>query len=323
MRRTNRIAAALVAAALAVLPAAAAAHGHGHGSPGHGSGHDHGHPGHPSGPPWHQPQPDPLSADALMATIDQYGSAPDHYSGTPADWSELNVIAQQFQAAGLQLGSIAYKFPRFEPTEVALSTDSHDVAPTALAPLLYSGTTGPSGIEAPLLAAANGTFAPADAAGKIVVVSQLSKGALAPSITAAIGAGAKGLVFVTNGVGDLPRKEDVNSRKGTGNFPVLLIGKKSGATVLADAQAGQSADLTLQAKLGTATDFDVWGVLPAATGRRRPPASSPPPRSVAAASRSCSGWPSTTPSSRARSDRRRSSSSPRPGTKSASSGSRR
>ena len=29
-----------------------------------------------------------------MATIDQYGSAPDHYSGTPADWSELNTIAQ-------------------------------------------------------------------------------------------------------------------------------------------------------------------------------------------------------------------------------------
>jgi hypothetical protein len=289
MRRTHRIAGALVAAALAVFPAAAAANGHGdghqdnpgaaghgtkhsgaahgHGSPGHGL-PGHGGPGHPGFPP-PPVQPDPLSADSLMATIDQYGSAPDHYSGTPADWNELNVIAQQFKGAGLQLGSIAYRFPRFEPTDVELSTDTHQVDPAALAPLLYSGTTGPSGIEAPLLAAANGTFAPADAAGKIVVVSQLSKGALAPSITAAIAAGAKGLVFVTSGVGDLPRKEDVNSRKGTGNFPVLLIGKKSGATVLADAQAGQSADLTLQAKLGTATDFDVWGVLPGADPSRR------------------------------------------------------
>lgn len=295
MKRRSKVVAALAALALAAFPAAAAAHGdghgdnhqaphqaaghqhssghddhgHDHGSPGHGSsGHGHGHPGHP-GHPTPPVQPDPLSADSLMATIDQYGSAPDHYSGTPADWNELNVIAQQFKAAGLQLGSIAYKFPRFEPTDVELSTDTHDVDPAALAPLLYSGTTGPSGIEAPLLAAANGTFAPADAAGKIVVVSQLSKGALAPSITAAIAAGAKGLVFVTNGVGDLPRKEDVNSRKGTGNFPVLLIGKKSGATVLADAQAGQSADLTLQAKLGTATDYDVWGVLPGANPSRR------------------------------------------------------
>ncbi len=286
MRRTTRIATALIAAALAVLPAAAAAHGHDdhhraqhhsshHGAPGrspggHGSpGRHPGHPGHPPGPPWHQPEPDPLSAESLLATIDQYGSSPDHYSGTPADWSELNVIAQQFHAAGLELGSIAYKFPRFQPTDVALATDSHEVDSTALAPLLYSGTTGPSGIEAPLLAAGNGTFAPADAAGKIVVVSQLSGGALDPSITAAIAAGAKGLVYVTNGVGDLPRKEDVNSRDGTGDFPVLLVGKQSGATVLADASAGESADLTLQATLGTATDYDVWGVLPGADPSRR------------------------------------------------------
>jgi PA domain len=284
MKRTTRIATALVAAALVVFPAAAAAHGHGddhhtqhhsshggspdHGAPGHHHGHP-GHPGHPSSPPWHQPEPDPLSADSLLATVDQYGSAPDHYSGTPADWSELNVIAQQFKADGLQLGSIAYKFPRFEPTDVALSTDSDDVDSAALAPLLYSGTTGPSGIEAPLLAAPKGTFTPADAAGKIVVVSQLSGGALDPSITAAIAAGAKGLVYVTNGVGDLPRKEDVNSRKGTGNFPVLLVGKKSGATVVADAEAGESGDLTLQAKLGTATDYDVWGVLPGTDPSRR------------------------------------------------------
>jgi hypothetical protein len=303
MRPTTRIVAALAAVALAAFPATAAAHGQdghgndhrtqhhhsshggrphggapGHGTPGHHHGHP-GHPGHPSGPPSHHPghpghptppvQPDPLSADSLLATVDQYGSAPDHYSGTPADWSELNVIAQQFRADGLQLGSIAYKFPRFEPTEVALSTDSHEVDPAALAPLLYSGTTGPSGIHAPLLAAANGTFTAADAAGKIVVVSQLSGGALDPSIAAAIAAGAKGLVYVTNGVGDLPRKEDVNSRKGTGDFPVLLVGKKSGPTVLADAEAGESADLTLQAKLGTATDYDVWGVLPGSDPSRR------------------------------------------------------
>jgi hypothetical protein len=204
-----------------------------------------------------------------MATVDQYGSAPNHYSGTPADWSELNTIAGQFGADGLQLGSIAYHFPRFEPTNVALSTDTDQISSAALAPLLYSGTTGPSGIEAPLLAAANGSFAPTAAAGKIVVVSQLSGGALDPAITAAIAAGAKGLVYVTNGVADLPRKEDVNSRQGTGDFPVLLVGKQSGAKVVADATAGENGDLTLQAKLGTATDYDVWGVLPGSDPSRR------------------------------------------------------
>lgn len=257
----------LLALVLAAFPATAAAR-----APSHyrdASPHHIGHPGHPSGRSSHHPEPDPLSAGPLIATVDQYGSAPNHYSGTPADWSELNVIARRFRADGLQLGSIAYHFPRFEPTRVALSTDSEHVSSSALAPLLYSGTTGPAGIEAPLLDAASGSFAPADATGKIVVVSQLSGGALNSSIAAAIAAGAKGLVYVTDGVRDLPVKQDVNSRKGTGDFPVLLIGKQSGAKVVADADAGESADLTLQARLGTATDYDVWGVLPGRDPSRR------------------------------------------------------
>jgi hypothetical protein len=288
MKSIRRITVALVATALAAFPAAAAAHGqdghssHQNGSSSHhgSSSKQHGSPshhqgGHQSPPPHHHqnpppPQPDPLSTESLMATIDQYGSSPNHFSGTSADWAEENTVAQQFRADGLQLGSIAYHFPRFDPTNVALSTDSHQISSSALAPLLYSGTTGSHGIKAPLLAAASGTtITPADAAGKIVVVSQLSKGVLDSSIEAAVAAGAKGLVYVTKGVGDLPKKEDVNSRKGTGDFPVLLIGQTSGAEVLADAEAGENADLTLQAQLGTATDYDVWGVLPGADPSRR------------------------------------------------------
>jgi hypothetical protein len=239
---------------------------HGGGSPtGPGDG---GHGGNPGGPPWNPPGPDPLSTEALMATINQYGSSPDHYSGTQADWSEENTVAEQFAADGLQVHSIAYNFPRFKATKISLITDGHDIASTALAPLLYSGTTGPDGIEAPLEAAANGTI-PADAAGKIVVVSQLSKGTIAASVPKAIAAGAKAEVFVTKGPGDLPVWEDVNSRQGTGTLPVLIIGKQSGAEVLADAEAGDHADLTLQAELGTATDYDVWGELPGVDTSRK------------------------------------------------------
>ena len=39
--------------------------------------------------------------------------------------------------------------------------------------------------------------------------------------------------------------------------------------MVADAAAGENGDLTLQAKLGTATDYDVWGVLPGADPSRR------------------------------------------------------
>src|ERR1700754_5149950 len=213
-------------------------------------------------------EPGPLAAGSLMQTIDQYGSSPNHYSGTQADWSEENTVAEQFEADGLKVDSIAYNFPRFRPTQVSLSVDGTYFPASALAPLIYSGTTEAGGITAPLAAAANGTM-PAEAAGKIVVVSALSKGAVATSVPKAIAAGAAAEVFVTNSLDNFPAWEDVNSRKGTGTLPVILIGKKSGAELLADAEAGKEADFTLQAELGTATDYDVWGELPGVDTSRR------------------------------------------------------
>jgi hypothetical protein len=213
-------------------------------------------------------QPDPLSTQSLMSTIDQYGSSPNHYSGTQADWSEENTVAEQFEADGLKVNSIAYHFPRFQPTHISLSVDSTYFPASALAPLQYSGVTGPEGIEAPLAAAANGTM-PAGAKGKIVVVSALSKGAIATSVPKAIAAEAAAEVFVTNSLDNFPAWEDVNSRQGTGKLPVILIGKKSGAQLLADAEAEEEAVFTLQAELGTATDYDVWGELPGVDTSRK------------------------------------------------------
>ncbi len=286
----RRTAAALAAIAVVAFPSVAAAHGRG-GDSDHRSSHGHAthhrspfhhHPGHPSGPPSHQV--DPLSAGPLLANVRQYASLPDHYSGTPNDYWELNQIAQQFHADGLQVHSLTYTFPRFEPIRVALRTDSRSVSSAALAPLLYSGTTGWDGVKAPLLDAADGSFSAADAAGKIVVVSALAGGAIDPAIEAAKAAGAEGLVYVTKGVADLPRKEDVNSRLGTGDFPVLLVGKQSGADVVADADAGESADLTLQARTGTAHDYDVWGTLPGTDPTRRVIVGTPSSSFVPAAS---------------------------------------
>jgi hypothetical protein len=215
-------------------------------------------------------QPDPLSTASLMSTIDQYGSSPNHYSGTQADWSEENTVAEQFEADGLKVNSIAYNFPRFQPTHISLSVGGIYFPASALAPLLYSGTTEAGGIKAPLFAAADGTIpVPAEAAGKIVVVSALSKGAIATSVPKAIAAGAVAEVFVTNSLDNFPAWEDVNSRQGTGSLPVILIGKKSGAELLADATAAKEAVFTLQAELGTATDYDVWGELPGVDTSRK------------------------------------------------------
>lgn len=210
----------------------------------------------------------PLSTKSLMSTIDQYGSSPNHYSGTQADWSEENTVAEQFEADGLTVNSIAYNFPRFRPEHVSLSVESTYFPASSVAPLQYSGVTGPEGIEAPLAAVVNGVI-PAEAEGKILVFSALSKGAIATSVPKAIAAKAAAEVFVTNSLDNFPAWEDVNSRQGTGSLPVILIGKKSGAQLFADAEAGKEADFTLQAELGTATDYDVWGELPGVDTSRK------------------------------------------------------
>ena len=275
-RLVGRVRLGVLALVLAAFPATAAAHGYGYQSHNHGSSSHHrgvpshhlGHHGHPSGPPRPRTEPDPLSTASLMSTIDQYGSSPNHYSGTQADWSEENTVAEQFIADGLKVNSIAYNFPRFQPTHISLSVDSTYFPASALAPLLYSGVTGPEGIKAPLEAVAENAITNA-ANGKIVVASALSKSSIAASVPKAIAAGAVAEVFVTNSLDNFPAWEDVNSRQGTGSLPVILIGKKSGAELIADAAGGKEAVFTLQAELGTATDYDVWGELPGVDTSRR------------------------------------------------------
>jgi hypothetical protein len=217
----------------------------------------------------------PLSAASLLATIDGYSSRPNHLSGTAAGVAALDEFQAALAASGLRLGEQAFTYPRFSPTAVALTAGTTSVPGTAIAPLLYSGTTAPTGVTGPLFSGGAGIFDKSLVAGKIVVVSiayeHNSKAVnLDPAIEAAVEGGALGLVAVTQVVGDYPKWEDTNARNGTGPLPVLMVGKRSGAAVIAAAEAGKSGTLTLAADTsGTACDRDVWGELEGAEPGRR------------------------------------------------------
>lgn len=160
-------------------------------------------------------------------------------------------------------------------TAVGLSADGASVPAAAIAPYLYSGTTSPSGVTASLFYGGDGSFDTSKVAGKIVVVSLVSKNNssspnLYPAIEAAVEGGAKALVAVTQAVGDYPKLENTNARRGTGPMPVLFVGKRSGAPVIAAAQAGKSGTATLAATTsGFACERDVWGELEGADPSRR------------------------------------------------------
>ncbi|HSC20773.1 MAG TPA: hypothetical protein VLC07_03505, partial [Solirubrobacterales bacterium] len=114
---------------------------------------------------------DPLSATSLMATVAQYARFPNHLSDTPTSAAALDEFRAALGGAGLQLGQQAFTYPGFSVSAVGLSADGNSVPATAIAPYLYSGTTGPGGVTATLFDGGNGTFDASKVAGKIVVAS--------------------------------------------------------------------------------------------------------------------------------------------------------
>jgi hypothetical protein len=223
----------------------------------------------------------PLSAGSLMATIDRYASRPNHLSGTAESAAAESEFAGALAAAGLKVCEQAFTFPRFTPTAVGLSVGGTVIPAAAIAPLLYSGATGPAGTTAPLFYIGETenketvTFEKSDVEGKIVVAKipyQTNSKALGldPAVEAAVEDGAAGFVAVTQAVGDYPKWEDTNARRGTGTLPVLSVGKTSGAAVVTAAEAKETATLTLAADhTGLSCDRDVWGELEGADPSRR------------------------------------------------------
>jgi hypothetical protein len=249
------------------------------GTPGAASGGSVSGGGSGTGPPPPPATEDPLSAASLMATIDGYSRLPDHLSATANSTAAEDEFQANLAAAGLTLGEQAFEFPRFALEAVGLSAGSTAVPRAAIAPLLYSGTTPPGGVTAELFdggtTAATPAFTAGQVKGKIVVVSvpyeHNSKAVgLYPAIETAVAGEAKGLVAVTQAVGDFPKWEDVNAREGTGPLPVLMVGKRSGAAVIAAAKAGEPGTLTLAAdSSGVSCERDVWGELEGTDPSRR------------------------------------------------------
>jgi PA domain-containing protein/peptidase M28-like protein len=211
----------------------------------------------------------PLSSEALMHDVRVYAAlAPDHLTGTTDSATTERWLSEQLAAAGLKTGSDAYRFLRFIPRRVSLSVEGAPVE--SVAARFYSGTTPPQGIDAPLAWAQTGSaseFSQAEVKGKIAVVEALTldtatEPTLDGAVSAAKAAGAAALVAVTEGPEDYPVQEDIDARAGELGMPVLFVGKRSGANVIAAAKNAASANVTLTAVTGWGCDSNVYAVLP-------------------------------------------------------------
>lgn len=209
----------------------------------------------------------PLGASALMQDVVAYAAlGHDHLTGTTNAVATERWIREQLAAAGLATGKEAYEFLRFIPRRVSLSVEGVPVDSVAVR--LYSGTTAREGLTGALAWAETGTSRElASAAGKIAVVEAPSVDtATAPTLDEAVknakAAHAEALIAVSDGPEDYPVQEDIDSRAGTLGMPVLFVGKRSGANVIADAKRAATATMTITAVTGWGCDNNVYGVLP-------------------------------------------------------------
>jgi PA domain-containing protein/peptidase M28-like protein len=216
----------------------------------------------------------PLSAGALYADVVHYARLGDHQTGSASEARTQSWIESRLSSLGLETGRDPYKFFAFDPGAVSLRVAGHLVRPAL--PYFYSGTTPSAGVSGGLVYVGLGLSAEVDAAdvsGKIAVISVPAvKDTIEPSFTQAVtalhSAGAAALVAVTDGPGNLPFQQDVDSRTGILGLPTVFVGKRSGAAVIKAARAAAPATVTLTAGVGEGCDTNVWAVLPGESASR-------------------------------------------------------
>lgn len=214
---------------------------------------------------------DPLGGDQLFSDLLHYVrlGPRSHLTGTPVDARTQAWMRSELADAGLQTGVDGYSFYGFEVDGLGLRVAGH--AYRHIAAFYYSGDTGPSPRQAELAYAAEGTPAEVSQAqvkGRIAVIDvpYLAGNALDPTFSSAFQnleqAGAAGLVAVTDGPGDYPVNQDVDSRAGLQSLPTVFVGRRSGQEIMAAARAHATASLLLDASVGRRCATNSWGILP-------------------------------------------------------------
>jgi len=218
----------------------------------------------------------PLSAAALIRDVRTYArlGVDGHLTGSVQEEQTLVWMLDQLQATGAQTGVDGVSFYAFQPTPSSLGVNGRPVG--SLAPYFYSGQTGSSAISAPLVDAGEGTpadLARIDVKGKLAVIrvpyledfldpTFTGQGPVPAAFKSIAAAGALGLVAVTDGPQDYPVNEDVSSTLGLQTLPTLFVGKRTGASVISAADAGERGSLLLEAQPARACTQNLWAVLP-------------------------------------------------------------
>lgn len=182
---------------------------------------------------------DPLNGAALYADVEAYAGFGDHRAGTPGELAATAWIAGQLEAAGYRVDAHEFDYPVFDVRSAQVTIDGAAIEAFPLWTPRAGEAEGPLSTESrpgavAVLSFPFGTGAPLHASG-----------VWRKPLAAAIAAGAAGVVAITeNPLGEfvaynaLPKAEPWS-------VPVLGVPSREGPALIAAAQAGKTARLSL------------------------------------------------------------------------------
>jgi hypothetical protein len=207
--------------------------------------------------------PEPGSGQDAYRYLLHFSAFGDYRTGTSGDSRMSTWLAGQLQAMGYQVSTERYPFERFVPQQAGLSLDGF--APK-VQPLFYSGSTGGTALEAPLVDIGLGTASEAAKAKGAVAFAAVpmllnsQTPTLDNLISTAAAHGARALVLALQGPANEIVMPNVDARTGLCGLPILLVGKEDGRRL--QALSGNTARFLLDAQMQSAQFSNVVARLP-------------------------------------------------------------
>ena len=205
---------------------------------------------------------DPFAITRVRAHLDVLERGGDLRTGEPGERALTEYLAAQLTAAGFEAARADVAAPFFEARAAELSWPGASVR---VAPQAIVRATSPDGLEAPLALWRDESDGPR-VAGAIALIqlpyarhSQVVSPLIRPRIEAAVAAGARAAVLITDGpTGETIHLNAPHERALT-DIPLASLGPKPGAAALAAARAGAMGRLLIDGEGGVRTGENVWG----------------------------------------------------------------
>ncbi|MEZ5939469.1 MAG: hypothetical protein R3C52_14820 [Hyphomonadaceae bacterium] len=210
---------------------------------------------------------DPFAEDALRADLEFLDQGEFLQTGGLGDIATAQRTEARLVQAGFEISRQNFQAPGFDVQRAELEVNGEAIP---VAPQAIVVPTGPDGIEAPMRIWRSDADTPAmkDAIAMVMLPSarhsRLLSPQIKPALDAALSAGPRAVVLITNGPSGETIYLNAPYAKSYADIPIATLGPKPGAAALAAAEQGATGKLVVDGKNQTRNS---WNLIGRITGR--------------------------------------------------------